>query len=141
LETHLCDAIVRSADWRGLVGDFRKLQVWRFAHELTRSIYRLTADFPQSELYGLTSQMRRAASSIPANLAEGCGRQGDRELSRFARISLGSATELEYYLLLTEELGLERTPAPEVRRLLHQVQAMLHGLLRSLLAERGKQSS
>ena len=85
--------------------DYRELQVWRTSHTLTLEIYRVTKSFPKDELFGLTSQMRRAASSIPANLAEGCGRDGDAELKRFLNIALGSASELDYFILLTTEIG------------------------------------
>lgn len=85
--------------------DFRQLQVWQKAHALTLSIYRATADFPTEEKYGLVSQMRRSASSIPTNLAEGCGREGQRELARYTEIARGSASELEYQLLLARDLG------------------------------------
>ena len=84
--------------------DFRKLAVWRKAHELTTRLYLLTASFPREEVYGLTSQIRRAASSVPANIAEGCGRGGSAELARFLRIAVGSASELEYHLLLARDL-------------------------------------
>jgi four helix bundle protein len=85
--------------------DFHELQVWQKAHQLTLAIYRVTAPFPREELFGLTSQLRRACSSIPANLAEGCGRTGDAEFSRFCSIAMGSASELEYHLLLGKDLG------------------------------------
>jgi four helix bundle protein len=86
--------------------DFKKIKVWQKAHDLTLDIYKITRRFPKEELYGLTSQIRRGASSIPANIAEGCGRSGDAELSRFLQIAMGSASELEYHLLLAHDLGL-----------------------------------
>jgi len=86
--------------------DFRKLQVWQKAHQLTLAIYHFTAAFPRHEIYGLASQMRRAASSIPSNIAEGCGRDGDAELSRFCSTARGSASELEYQVLLAHDLNL-----------------------------------
>lgn len=86
------------------MGDFRKLKVWQEAHQLVLAIYRVTADFPSAEAYGLTSQLRRAAASIPANLAEGSGRRGDAEFARFCRIALGSASEVQYHLLLARDL-------------------------------------
>ena len=88
----------------GRVGDFKKLIAWQKSQELVACIYRLTNSFPAQERYGLTSQMRRAAVSISANLAEGCGRQGDVELRRFIRISLGSLAELECEVLLSAHL-------------------------------------
>ncbi len=86
--------------------DFRELKVWRKAHELTLAVYQATRGFPKEELFGLTSQIRRSCESIPANIAEGCGRSGAPELSRFLQIALGSASELEYHLLLSHDLGL-----------------------------------
>src|SRR2546430_6003358 len=83
--------------------DFRKLQVWEKAHQLALALYQVTASFPRDETYGLVSQIRRAAASIPSNIAEGCGRDGDPELSRFCTIARGSASELEYQLLLRSE--------------------------------------
>ena len=85
--------------------DFRKLDVWQKSHQVTLAVYTATTDFPKDELYGLTSQTRRAAASIPANIAEGCGRSGDAELARFLQIAMGSASELEYHLLLAHDLG------------------------------------
>jgi four helix bundle protein len=73
---------------------------------LTLAVYRVTARFPKDELHGLKGQMRRSCSSIPANIAEGCGRDGDAELARFLRIAAGSASELEYHLLLSHDLHL-----------------------------------
>src|ERR1017187_11021165 len=83
-----------------------QLKVWQKAHQLTLAVYQITAPFPRSELYGLTSQLRRSCASIPANLAEGCGRNGDAELARFCSIAMGSASELEYHLLLARDLKL-----------------------------------
>ena len=88
------------------VKNFRELQVWQKAHQLTLAVYGITAVFPREERYGLTSQLRRACSSIAANLAEGCGRNGDVEFARFCSIAMGSASELEYHLLLAKDLKL-----------------------------------
>ena len=85
--------------------DYRQLNVWQVSHTIALNVYRVTTTFPKHEAFGLTGQMRRAASSIPANLAEGCGREGDAELKRFANIALGSACELDYHVLLATELG------------------------------------
>jgi len=89
--------------------DFENLKVWQKSHQLVLSIYRDTAGFPKEEVYGLTSQMRRAGVSIPANIAEGCGRDSDAELRHFLQISMGSASELEYLLLLAHDLNLLNT--------------------------------
>jgi len=86
--------------------DFRDLTVWEKSHYLTLKIYKTTSKFPREEIYGLTSQMRRSCSSIPANIAEGCGRSRDTELARFLEIAIGSTSELEYQLLLSHELEL-----------------------------------
>src|SRR3990172_10259541 len=86
--------------------DFRELQVWEKSHQLALAVYKLTVTFPKDELYGLTSQIRRACVSIAANIAEGCGRSGDAEFARFLQISMGSASELEYHLLLAHDLDL-----------------------------------
>lgn len=85
--------------------DFRKLIVWRKAHELTLAVYANTASFPREEVYALTSQLRRSVSSIPSNIAEGCGRATSADLGRFLNIALGSATEVDYQLQLAHELG------------------------------------
>jgi four helix bundle protein len=95
-------------------------------HELTLAVYKATQAFPKDELYGLTSQPRRASSSIPANIAEGCGRGGDAEIRRFLQVAMGSASELEYHLLLAHDLHYLETPkyqaldeqATEVKRML-----------------------
>jgi four helix bundle protein len=87
------------------VQDFRKLKVWEKAHALVLDAYRSTQGFPRDEVHGLTAQVRRAAVSIPSNIAEGCGRSGDREFARFLRMALGSASELEYHYLLAHDLA------------------------------------
>ena len=84
---------------------FRNLKVWEKAHALTLDIYRASESFPRSEIYGLTSQLRRSSASIGANIAEGCGRRGDLELGRFVQIAMGSASEVEYHLLLARDLA------------------------------------
>jgi four helix bundle protein len=85
--------------------NYRDLQVWNKAHKLTLELYRVSQRFPREEIYGITSQLRRAAVSIGANLAEGCGRRTSPELARFVRIAMGSASELDYHLLLSKDLG------------------------------------
>jgi four helix bundle protein len=85
--------------------DFKKYSVWELGHEITLDIYNTTAKFPKEELYGITNQMRRAAYSIPANIVEGCGRESDAEFKRFLTISQGSASELEYFIILSKDLG------------------------------------
>lgn len=111
--------------------DFKKLDVWRRSHELTLMVYRVTAAFPKNERFGLTSQIRRCAVSIPANIAEGCGRRTSADMSRFLQISMGSACELEYYAILARDL--EITARDDSARLIEEVVAikrMLSALIR-----------
>jgi four helix bundle protein len=77
---------------------------WEKAYELTLNVYKATRSFPKEEMDGLTSQLRRAASSVGANIAEGCGRRSDPEMRRFLQIARGSANEIEYHLLLARDL-------------------------------------
>ncbi|MBZ5629242.1 MAG: four helix bundle protein [Acidobacteriia bacterium] len=117
--------------------DFRNLKVWHKAHTVTLDVYRRTAVFPKHEMFGLTSQMRRAAASIGANIAKGCGRDGDAELTRFLQIAMGSASELEYHLLLARDL--ELLNALECNRLnqeVTEVKRMLSALINSIRPER-----
>ena len=114
--------------------DFRDLQVWHKAHELVLAVYRQTASFPREELYGLTSQLRRSSSSVAANLAEGCGRNGDAELARFCAIAMGSASELEYHLLLARDLNLlDATDHTALANQTIEVKRMLTGLQQTLM--------
>jgi len=85
--------------------NYEDLEVWQKAHSLTIKLYRVTEGFPRSEMFGLTSQIRRAGNSIGANLAEGCGRWGDAELARYVQIAMGSAAELQNHLRLAKDLG------------------------------------
>lgn len=115
--------------------DFRKLKVWHLAHELTLETYKATSRFPAHEQYGLTAQMRRSAASIPTNLAEGCGRHGDAELIRFAQIAMGSASELEYQLLLSRDLNyLNDKKYEDLNARLIEVKKMLSSLISRLRA-------
>ena len=94
------------------------LHVMEHARELALQVYRATSQFPSAERFGLTAQMRRSAISIGSNIAEGCGRQGDRELVRFLQMALGSASELEFQAKIAEDLGFlsARAPAAEKRQ-------------------------
>lgn len=85
--------------------DFKKYTIWESSHKLTLMIYKITDNFPKSELFGLTSQMRRASASVPTNIAEGCGRESDTEFKRFLIIASGSASELLYLLILSKDIG------------------------------------
>lgn len=117
--------------------DFHQLQVWQKAHELTLIVYQVTRTFPREELYGLTSQLRRCSASIPANLAEGCGREGEAEFARFCSIAMGSASELEYHLLLAKDLRLiQPKDHVDLSQRATEVKRMLTGLLQKLRADR-----
>lgn len=85
--------------------NFRNLSVWQKSHELTLAIYKSTTFYPKEEMYGLTNQMRRSASSVPSNIAEGCGRNTQSQLAYFLNVGMGSASELEYQLILSKDLG------------------------------------
>lgn len=113
--------------------DFRDLKVWEKADALALEVYRATRAFPPDELYGLTTQVRRNVSSIAANIAEGCGRDGDGELARFLRIAMGSASELEYHLLLARDLAwLPRAEYDRLTADLTEVKRMLATFIRRL---------
>ena len=85
--------------------DFKKYDIWKLSHVFTLKIYDLTKSYPKDEVYGLISQIRRASSSIPTNISEGCGRDSDAEFNRFFTIALGSASEIEYQLILSKDLN------------------------------------
>ncbi len=117
--------------------DFRTLLVWQKAHQLVLMIYRATAGFPPEERFGLTSQLRRTAVSVPANIAEGCGRQGDAEFARFLGYSAGSASEVEYHLLLSRDLGLlHQETHRELEDQTTEVKRMLAALIAKIRADR-----
>ena len=116
--------------------NFRQLEVWKKAHAFTLEVYRLTSNFPNHERYGLTSQLQRAAASIGANLAEGCGRETDADYRRFIQIAAGSACEVEYHILLAHDLNLLKAPEYEsLNAKINEVKRMLHGLTRYLDSE------
>lgn len=113
--------------------DFRNLEVWRMAHELTLGVYRRTQAFPADERFGLTSQLRRACSSIEANLAEGCGRGSDSDFARFIQMATGSASEVQCHLLLAHDLGyLDETSFRAFDEQSHRVKRMLVSLLKTI---------
>lgn len=84
--------------------NYKDLKVWEKSHEFTLRIYEITKTFPKEELYSLRNQLRRSAASIPANIAEGCGKNSQLEFAHFLNIALGSANETEYYLVLSKDL-------------------------------------
>jgi four helix bundle protein len=116
--------------------DFRELKVWQKAHQLTLAVYQITSDFPREELYGLTSQLRRASSSISANLAEGCGRKGVAKFARYCSIAMGSASELDHPLLARDLRLIKPKDHTELTQRATELKRMLTGLLQRLTADR-----
>jgi four helix bundle protein len=110
--------------------DFRDLNVWQKSHALVLAVFKASQRFPREELYSLTSQLRRAAASVPANISEGCGRGSDPEFGRFLQMAMGSASETEYHLLLANDLHyLDETAFKELTRDVVEVKRMLASLL------------
>ena len=114
---------------------YQNIKVWEKSHKLTLEVYSVTTRFPAEERFGLTGQLRRGAASIPANIAEGCGRNGQAELARFLDISMGSANEVEYHLLLARDLGyLEAANWSELTERTVEIKRMLASFLKTLRA-------
>ena len=117
--------------------NFRQLKVWGKAHTLTLKVYELSKRFPKEEMYGITSQVRRSCASIPTNIAEGCGRNSDAELSRFFSIASGSASELEYLFQLIFDLKfIEKPEYDELVNDVIEVKQMLTSFVKKLKAVR-----
>ena len=115
--------------------DFRSLKVWEKAHLLTLKIYKVTEKFPREELYGLTSQIRRACVSIPTNIAEGCVRSSDADFSRFLYIALGSTSELEYLMMLAMDLNFIKSELHiELNNEINEIKKMLIAMIQKLKA-------
>lgn len=113
--------------------DYRTLKVWQKSHKLTLAIYKVTRSFPREELFGLTGQMRRSSSSIPQNIAEGCGRGSDADFARFLQISMGSASELDYEILLSYDLQyLDESNYKYLSKETIEVMKMLTSLIKKL---------
>ena len=110
---------------------FQDLIVWQKAHQFVLSVYSLTSDFPKHEIYGLTSQFRRASISIPANIAEGFKKRGNADKARFLNIAQGSLEECRYYLILTEDLHYGDTT--NVNNKIEEVSKLLHAYRKALL--------
>lgn len=111
---------------------FQDLVVWRKAHQFVLVVYKLTRDFPKQETYGLVSQMRRAAVSIAANIAEGFRKRSKADKARFMNIAEGSLEESHYYFILAQDLGYGRTE--ELRKALQEVSRLLNAYSRAILA-------
>ena len=108
---------------------FKNLKVWERSHQLTLAVYKVTARFPSSERYGLISQLRRSAASVPTNIAEGAKRQGQQDFARFLNITEGSLSETEYLVILSVDLGyLPSTEADHLLREISEIAQMLHSL-------------
>ena len=115
--------------------DFRTLKVWEKAHLLTLKIYKVTEKYPKEELYGLTSQIRRACVSIPTNIAEGCVRSSDADFARFLYIALGSTSELEYLILLSKDLKfIDNELQVELNIEINEIKKMLISMIQKLKA-------
>jgi four helix bundle protein len=128
-----CERKAHGTLQRTKLQDFKELKVWQKAHQLVLRTYLVTQPFPKEEMYGLISQMRRSAASIPTNIAEGRGRGTDGELRRFMQIALGSCAELEYQLFLAKDLGyLDKTTHLTLDNELAEVRRMLIAFVQKL---------
>lgn len=117
--------------------NFRNLNVWTKSHQLALNIYNVTKLFPKEELFGITSQIRRAALSIPTNISEGCGRGTDSDFARFIQMALGSACEVEYLLLFCRELDFIQSKDYEIfNNEIIEIKKSLTALLKKLRAKR-----
>jgi four helix bundle protein len=135
----------KSADiWQRTIGgfikgkplrNFRNLKVWERAHKLTVAVYKASESFPRQEVFGLQSQLRRAAVSIPANIAEGCGRESSLDCAHFFQIAAGSTSELDYELLLARDLSYisDEVYAP-LSAEVEEIRKMLSALIRTMRA-------
>ncbi len=113
--------------------DFRTLKVWEKAHEFTLHVYGVARSFPADERFGLTARIRRAAASVPSNIAEGCGRAAEKELARFMSVAAGSASEAECQLLLACDLDyLNREEYSELNIRIDEVKMMLNSFIQKL---------
>lgn len=113
--------------------DYKKFIVWQKSHQLTLDVYKITSVYPKEELFGLTSQIKRACSAIPMNIAEGCGRNSDKDFCRFLYIAFGSANELEYQIILSIDLNfIERQKGQNLLIQIEEIKKMLNGLISKL---------
>ncbi len=115
--------------------NYKDLKVWEKAHQFTLDVYRVSKSFPKEEIYGLSSQLRRSASSIAANIAEGCGKNAKNDFANFLNISLGSSKEAEYFVLLAKDLNYISLDEYNILiKLINEVKAMLIGLIAKVRA-------
>ena len=118
--------------------NFHELKVWEKAHRLVISIYEVTQHFPSEERFGLTLQIRRAAVSIPSNIAEGCGRNTDPEMARFVDIATGSASELDYQIRLARDLRyLDEDSYKKLADQVQEIRRMLYAFMKKMVSDRG----
>ena len=115
--------------------NLKELKIWKRAIEMATNVYRLTANFPKEEKYGLTSQIRRSAVSVPSNIAEGAGRNSDKEFCHFLGVSNGSSYELQTQLIISKNLGLVSTDVDGLIDELDQLQKMNYTLQKKLLPQ------
>ena len=110
--------------------NYKELKVWQKSHAFTLKVYEISKSFPKDELYSLTNQLRRPASSVPANIAEGCGKNSNNELAHFLNISLGSSNETEFFLILSKDLKyLSENNFIELEVNINEIKAMLISLI------------
>lgn len=113
--------------------DYKNLLVWQKSHELTLDVYATLQSFPKEEIFGLVSQMKRSSSSIPTNIAEGCGRNTDKDFARFLIIAFGSANELEYQIILSKDLRfIEVEKSNSLLSQIEEIKKMLNSLIKKL---------
>ena len=113
--------------------NYKDLKVWEKAHSFTLKVYEVTRSFPKVEVYSLTNQMRRSACSIPANIAEGCGKNTKPDFANFLNIALGSSNEVEYFLILSKDLSYLNQPNYEILFfLINEIKAMLIALIQKM---------
>ena len=113
--------------------NFQELLVWQKGHELTLKVYKISSSFPKEELFGLSSQIRRSAASVPTNIAEGCSRNSNAEMKRFLIISTGSCSELEYQIILAKDLGyIPESAFKELSESAITIRRMLHTFIQRL---------
>ena len=116
-----------------IMRNFQELIIWQKSHQLTLNIYSISASFPKVEIYGLVSQMRRSSSSIPTNIAEGCGRNSNPEMRRFLIISTGSCSELEYQLILSKDLNyIQGTVYKELSESVVEIRKMIYSFIKNI---------
>ena len=113
--------------------DYKKYLVWQKSHQLTLDVYKLSEKYPKEETFNLVSQIKRSSSSIPTNIAEGCGRKSDKDFSRFLYISFGSANELEYQMLLSKDLNfISAEDYEKIQLQTEEIKKMLSALIKTL---------